>query len=413
MKRRIIDIILILVVIGLALSTYVNGKVIDVNTYQARKGKVTSIISIDGEVDTKEAKTIAYGKECIITEFFVDEGESIRVGDPVFKIDMNYDALTYDTERENLVIALEVEKNKLVAISGDGLLVEKKKVDLLYSEVQQLSKKYSSEKILFDSGLIAYNQLNTTKSLLDQKQITYDEAKQRYDQSVSAEGVESGKVELSINDLEKKIAYLDSQGSMYVSVDAEGIYYSEYRGVVKNLTKVGSVINKKTQLLDLAIIGDVSTYKFVGYIDVEYAKSLNESDEIDFYDGVIRDPLAGKITKIFDAVENDKIKVEGEFLEDRAAKISYGKEFYSEKILDPISEQAIPKNCIIGSNELKVGEIYEIYLLNDESRVQKVEIEIECIGDTMIGVIAVDPTIKLNKIVIDPSYRVKDGEKVR
>jgi len=413
MKRRIIDIILILVVIGLALSTYVNGKVIDVNTYQARKGKVTSIIRIDGEVDTKAEKTIAYGKECIITEFLVDEGESVRVGDPVFRIDMNYDALTYDSERENLVIALEVEKNKLIANNGNGLLVEKKKLDLLYTEVEQLSKQFSSEKTLFDSGVITKNQLNATEALLDQKQVTYDEAKQNYEQSVSGEGVETGKLELAINDYEKKIAYLDSQESMYASVDSEGIYYSEYRGVVQNLASVGTVINKKTELLNLAIIGDASTYKFVGYIEAKYASSLNESDEIDFYDGVIREPLAGKITKIFDAVENGKIKVEGEFLEDRAAKISYGKEFYSEKVLDPISEQAIPKNCIIGSNELKVGEIYEIYLLTEESKVQKVAIEIEYIGDTMIGVIAVDPTIKLNKIVIDPSYKVKDGEKVR
>ncbi len=413
MKRRIIDIILILVVIGLALSTYVNGKVIDVNTYQARKGKVTSIIRIDGEVDTKEEKTIAYGKECIITEFLVDEGESIRVGDPVFRIDMNYDALTYDSERENLVIALEVEKNKLIENSGNGLLVERKKLDLLYSEVEQLSKQYSSEKTLFDSGVIAKNQLNATEALLDQKQITYDEANQYYKQNVLGAGVETGKLELSINDLEKKIAYLDSQESMYASVDSEGVYYSEYRGVVENIASVGTVINKKTKLLNLAIIGDASTYKFVGYVEAKYASSLNESDEIDFYDGVIREPLAGKITKIFDAVVNGKIKVEGDFLEDRAAKISYGKEFYSEKVLDPISEQAIPKNCIIGSSELKVGEIYEIYLLTEENNVQKVEIEIEYIGDTMIGVITVDPTIKLNKIVIDPSYKVKDGEKVR
>lgn len=411
MKRRIVDVLIIVIIIGLAFSTYVNGQVVDVDTYQARKGKVTSRVRINGEVYTKTVESIMYSKDCIITEFLVDEGQEIRVGDPVFKLDLNYDLLAVDTEELELQMALEVQKNKLSSLSGSGLTVEWQHVELLKVEMNQLKEDYENDKILFDSGVITKSQLDDSKSKYEQKKLAYDQGKVTYNNKVSSSDIEIQEIQKKIQDIEKQLTYIDIEKNMFSNVDEEGIYYSEHRGVVKNISSIGVILNKKTKLLDIAVTGNVENYKFVGYVDAENNHLILEGDQLDLYDGVIDEPLKGKVLKIYDVVEDGKVQVDVAFLEDRAAKISYGKTFYSEKVIDPISQIVIPKNCVIGHSDMKVGDDVEIFIV-DNDHAKKIEVTVENVGDSTIGIVLKEQ-VELNDIITDPSYKIKDGVKVR
>jgi hypothetical protein len=277
--------------------------------------------------------------------------------------------------------------------------------------MNQLKESYENDKILYDSGVITESQLESSKSKYAQKKLAYDEARVSYNDKVSSSDIEVEEVQNKIQDIEKQLAHLEIEKSMFSHVDEEGIYYSEYRGVVKNISPTGVILSKKTKLLDIAVTGNVENYKFVGYVDADSNHLVSEDDEIDLYDGVIDDPLKGRVLKVYDVVENGKVQVDAEFLEDRAAKISYGKEFYSEKVIEPISQIVIPKNCVIGNSDIKVDDVVELFIV-DGDIAKKIEVTVENVGDSTIG-ITTEEDVELNEIITDPSYKIKDGGKVR
>lgn len=411
MKRRIVDVVIIIIIIGLAVSTYVNGQVIDVNTYQARKGKVTSVIKIDGEVYTKDIVDILYNKECIVTEFYVSDGEEVRIGDPLFKIDMNYDLLAVDTEEASLQLALEIEENKLVNTNNQHLNLDKQRVDLLKAEMEQLKNSYENDQILFESGVVTKEQLEKSKSLYVMKKIAYNEALSAYDDKNRSTRIDRQEILDKIQSIKKELTRLEIEKAMFLQVDVEGVYYSQYRGVVNNVMSTGTIIPKKSKMLDISLTGHVEDYKFIGFVDAKYNDLVQEGDEIDFYDGVIDEPLKGRVLKVYDVVKNGKVQIDAEFLEDRAAKVGYGKSFYSEKVIEPIAEIVMPKNCVIGSTVVDVGDVVEIFVVDGE-RAKKIKVTIEYVGDSYLG-ITTDTPEALSEIITDPSYKIKDGGKVR
>ncbi|MBI9013573.1 MAG: hypothetical protein JEZ08_15175 [Clostridiales bacterium] len=411
MKRKIIDLIVIAIIIGLGISTYFNSQIIDVNTYQARKGKVSSTIRIEGEVVTKSEEAIYYKKDCIIEEILVSEGQEVRIGDPVFKINMNYDSLSVDNEESDLKLQLLNEKNRLeMKTSGQNSVVWQK-VQLMKTELSNLKEDLSNDQALYDVGVITFDKLSQTRNQVASQQIAYDEALLNYSTNVASTELDIITIKKNIQEIKKQLNRIESGKSTYVSVDEEGIYYSTYRGVIKNIVEKDQVIEKDVRIANVAITGDVSEYKFIGYVDEEYNHLLAAGDEVEFYDGVIREPIKGRVLKVYDVIKDGKVRIDAEFLEDRAAKVGYGKEFYSEKVIDPIFENVIPKNCVIGNVDFKENETVEIFIVNNDIA-NRIKVKIVSIGDYDIGIEPLEK-VDLDNVILDPSYKIKDGEEVR
>lgn len=411
MKRKILDIIVIAIILGLGLTTYINSKTIDVDTYQSRKGKVTSIVRIEGEVLTKKIEDILYANDCIVEEFYVSDGQEVRVGDPVFRINIAYDKMSKDQKEAELKLELAYEKNKLDMLVSGQSNIEYKKLQLLKTNMEDAHEELKNNEVLFEAGVITKDKITQLSKAYESYKINYLEEQVTYNSSASNNELQRQSLEEKIKNIEKQLIKIDLDKSQYASVDEEGIYYSQHRGVINNTIKTGQILSKDAPISTLAVTGDVSNYLFVGAVSDDYSVLLDEGDAIDFYDGVIREPIKGSITKVYDLVENGKIRVEADFLEDRAAKVGYGKSFYSVKVIDPIFDHVIPKNCIIGNVAIQVEDRVDIFIV-ENNIAKRVQVKILAVGDKEIGIENPDG-LNLDSIIIDPSYKIKDGDRVR
>lgn len=406
MRRKIADVLLVAVIIGLALVTYINNQVLDVQLYQARKGKVTTTVTMTGQVATKESKDILYSKDCLIREYFVSEGQEVKVGDALFKIDMAYDALNLTDDKAKLQMDLNHEKlalENLLKTNGYS------QIEILSIDVTTLKEVYTDHQTLYKQGVVSKKALDQAKKNYESKLLTYQEALAAYEKKNNDKLIAIEKSKLKIEELRQALAVLQAEEDIFALVDQEGIYYADHKGVVKSMAEVGVVLPKKTKIMTLAVTGLFDSYLFEGHIDAEHVSLLSEGDELDMYDGVIRDPLKGRLLKVYHRVENGKVAVEAEFLEDRAAKIKYGKSFHSNKLIQPILDQVIPKNCVVNSGDYEIGDQVAIFIKED-GHAKKVSVTIEAIGDRDIGV---SSEVALDQVIVDPTYKIKDGVRVR
>lgn len=417
MKRRLIDVIVILAIIAFFLTSIINYNVIEIRKYDVGKGNVIDTSTMSGEIKTKEVIEVVYNKDCIILEYFANEGELIRVGDPVFKLDMSFDLLSINTERKDLMISIEREKANLISQGIEKLNIERKRLMLLEEEYNKLNDQYINDQTLFDAGIIIDFQLRSSKANRDIKSIELEEARVSYQLNLEIRDINEQEVMMRLNELDKKLKYLDIKEYLYVSVDEQGIYYSEYNGIVTNLVQLGVLNMKDTNLLEVSVIDNFSSYIFIGYVDIEDSHKIEEGNEVDFYDGVISDPIKGRILEKAKTTENGKVKIMAEFLEDRSAKLGYGRFFYAESIEKPATQHLIPKSAVLTNKIIKVGDIVELYAIQDNDKGQPiaklVSVEIEYVGDQTLGIIMDSSDIYIDSVILNPSFKIKDGVRIK
>jgi HlyD family secretion protein len=151
MKKRTIIILAVLAVIALVVVLNVTSKrekPVKVTIEKVRRGDLTSVISASGEVKPKKSVNISAHVPGRIVKIGVEEGQEVKAGDFLLKLDSTQYEANSERDRANIQ-AFNAE-----LIKADMTLQKNKSF-------------YDRQKNLFDNGLISKEQLEQAKTQLD------------------------------------------------------------------------------------------------------------------------------------------------------------------------------------------------------------------------------------------------------
>ena len=203
-KKLILIALVLLVVIFFALLirfTNSDNKGMVVNVAEVQKDEITSTIITDGIIEAKDRKKIASKLPYLLEEVLVEEGDKVKKGDILAKLETR--ELRYKVETAK--IELELQKEELKSLSGGikDLQLQKdyQNAKLTYENAQ---KAYQNSQTLFAEKAISKTELDEDELEMNRTKNEYELARQKLQDIL--ENVELKKREVQLQELNLKMA---------------------------------------------------------------------------------------------------------------------------------------------------------------------------------------------------------------
>jgi len=260
--KKIILIVGVLVVIGLIIVLNFNSKrekAIKVTLEKVHKSDLTSVISASGEIKPKKNVNISAHIPGRIAKIGVKEGEDVKAGDFLLKLD----SIQYEANAER-----------------DRAFIQSYKAELIKAEttLQKSKSDYNRQKNLSDNGLISKEQLEQAKSQLDIADAT------------------SRSVTFQITQAEASLkSTLDNLGKTVYTSPIDGIITS-LRVEEGEVAMIGTMNNPGTVLMTIADLSVMEAEVEVDETDVVGVK-LGQTADVRV-DAFPNDVFKGKVTEV-------------------------------------------------------------------------------------------------------------------
>jgi HlyD family secretion protein len=260
--KKIILIVGVLVVIGLIIVLNFNSKrekAIKVTLEKVHKTDLTSVISASGEIKPKKNVNISAHIPGRIAKIGVKEGEDVKAGDFLLKLD----SIQYEANAER-----------------DRAFIQSYKAELIKAEttLQKSKSDYNRQKNLSDNGLISKEQLEQAKSQLDIADAT------------------SRSVKFQITQAEASLkSTLDNLGKTVYTSPIDGIITS-LRVEEGEVAMIGTMNNPGTVLMTIADLSVMEAEVEVDETDVVGVK-LGQTADVRV-DAFPNDVFKGKVTEV-------------------------------------------------------------------------------------------------------------------
>ena len=417
-KNIIIAFFVIVFCLGFFSKSIINSFLPKVSV-QAPTGRfIKKTLEISGVIEPQKTYKVRLDRDVIIDEFFVQRGDEVKIGDPIFKINRSYIESGLDDELNRLKTALEKENNKLNKLNGAFLIKEESDIQELKDTIEKQNINIIKSKQLFKQGAISETELNQQVEELEQLERELATSQVLLEQKKDEASLEIKEVLDNIERLKSDIDKHSKKKGFYSVVDVDGIYHSDVNGILYDLSDTEYVLGQNTILADIAIIEDHKSLKFVAFLPEDEQDFVSSGGYIDVTYDVSDKPLSIRITNISKIVENNRVRIEGVFQESRRRMPTIGERISGTMEKEFKAEMNIPKAAVIPVEELKSGCDAYVYvvdkkegILGTEYVAVKVRTLITAVGDNRVSVESLGG-VKDPMVITNLSYKIRDGARV-
>ncbi|MTI71847.1 MAG: hypothetical protein FH751_16485 [Firmicutes bacterium] len=414
-KNIAISFIALVFIMGFFSQSIVNLFLPKVKVSIPKESAIERTVNVIGEVKPKETLKVRLGGNVIVKEYYLNKGDEVKKGDPIFRIDTNYGLKNDYGDLESLKIELEKEKLNIDRLKNKSYIIDKKSIDLLETKLKKNISEFEDEKKLFKEGAI-------TKKSLDMRKISIEELKTSLEIEIIKLKEKKSENEIlikeaknKINKLQSKIKNIENNKNFYSNISDDGIYYSKTDGVILKNNEVDKILYRDKVITEVA---KTNGLKYVANFKEEDYNIVNNARRIRLENvqslGTIR------VVNISQIVNDNILKLEAEFDKDYKDKLIIGQKIKGEIVKSERinGTKTISRSSIIPNGELKEGSRGKVYIvekqkgiLGEEKIVKEVEVNIKGVGDKSVIVTGLE-SYKKPKVILNLSYRIQDGKKV-
>ncbi len=222
-----------------------------------QKGIITESVYASGFVKSKNQYKVFPGVNGTLMEIYVEEGDSVNVGTPLFRI-------------YNSTAKLNREQAKIGAELND-LRANQSRLDDLLLNVENAKNKMENDSVLLIRQRNLWSQQIGTKVEFEQRELSYWSSKNLYESTL-----------LRYNDLKRQldIASRQSKNTLLISesVESEFVVKSQIKGKVYSLlSELGEFASVQ---IPLAIIGDSERFVIEMLIDEYDIAMVKEGQKV-------------------------------------------------------------------------------------------------------------------------------------
>ncbi len=395
-------IVVVLFTLALTKLNIAMEKGLSVTSIDVDKQDISSYMMVQGKLESKIKSEISSDFSYRINDIYVKVGDKVKKGEVLAKFDIK--ELNFDIECAKLELEIQEEQYK-EKNSEENILSLKKDIENQEIDVRILSNKYERNKILYESGVVAKDELETSydeyiksKNSLEKNILELNKIIKEKDNKSDLKALELKKINLTqkIENISKSTVVSPIDGTI-TAVNA----------------RIGSM-PKGTE--GLFIIEDLSKLKATFYINEFDISQLKIGRTVELTTESIQNKtFEGKITNIYPTAQVEQnaasgkqivIPVEVELTGDIAG-LRPGLTIES-KIETQIENEVLvlPYEAIYE----KVDKTNCVFLV-DSGMLKEIPVELGVESDLLVQIIA--DGIKVgDKVVLNPDETYSDGMKV-
>ncbi|MTI71936.1 MAG: hypothetical protein FH751_16945 [Firmicutes bacterium] len=418
-KNIVIGFFILIFVMGFFSKTIISLFLPKVNVAGAASLPVEKTLRLDGKVKPREEYQVRIGGNVIIDKFFVEEGDSVFKGDPIFKIDTSYGVKGSDEDVEELKFQLERAKIRLENLTNEEYSVELKNLKILKGDIKKAKENIEKLKRLYEADAISKSNLTDAKDVLRKLETSLEIKKLQIEENKKSKAIDIKEVNFQIEELKDKIKLAENNNYFYSNIDEDGVYYSEVSGVISSLSIENKLLTRDTILTKIAKIDGPTTFKYVAEFPVEKYEFVKSKAVIQIQKEYYDPKTDLYITEIDPIVRNGKMTLEASFPEDYERKLFIGDEIEGKikerkKIKEYLTVSKSVLNPLGGFKEGNEATVFVVEerdgILGTELIARKKTVEMVVVGDHNVITRGLGgPKLR---IITNPSYKIKDGSKV-
>lgn len=235
-------VISVLVVALLAVSVFFavksssKTKVTSVTLSSISKKDLIQSISLTGNIEPKDKQEIALNNAQKVSEIYVTEGKEVKKGDALIKYDTS--DLDYQLKKAELNYNLNVLSSK------NSIEQAKINYDNAKRAYEEINRKFTSNKELYENGFISKDEYETSKKALDDALNQLNLAQIQLDNASSSSSKQLESIRADIENYKKKIS--------------DSIIKSNIDG---KIIKIDAKINQYPSMNDKIVIYNTLSYK--------------------------------------------------------------------------------------------------------------------------------------------------------
>lgn len=417
-KNTIAVLIIAVFVIGIFSQSLVNYFIPKVYLDEVIEGqRLYMRVPVTGSIEAREVKDITLGRAVIVERFEYLTGQYIKQGMPLFRIDMSYGITDFDTINDpletqvaHLQMQLKMAREQLSAL---GIKHIKLKEEIIRSK-----ERLDQYKALYDQdgiSLMTYEgHVKAHEALLDQA-LAYDLETTRLQADILNTESQVKNQSADLRQGQVLLNYMDN-------VDADGVFYSPYNGVILSQAKEGQVIGGQEALMTVALVNSYDDVDLNVLVTEEVAANLGIYKTFYFDDGYLPIEEWSKVQVKFKSFipVGDKLLVKLQFKNKNGIPLM-GDEIKGDIITRSVMHQyVVPRSAIRQTYDDIEGGGTFVYaveekkgVLGTEQVVREIPVSIRGASDDLYVPVNSD-LVRLRglKLIKNLSYKIKDGARV-
>ncbi len=400
----ILGVLIVIIFVSLGVVNAMKSKQeagIPVKTAKIVKQDIESNIFTSGIVISKKYREITSDLSGKISEVLVEEGDRVKKGDLLARLDC--EDLEYDLEQRE--IKLEIARDKLNRLKKEdkrNLETNFKNAQIKYKDTV---KDYEDKKKLFESGAISKNGLEEAESSMERAYNDYSLAKKKYSDADNLSEVRMQEKEIKSMELEIDRKRSNIEKTKIVSpIDGTVTEVN-----VSDLSVVDSytLMFKIEDMENLEVVTNISEYD-IGKIQLgQYVKVTNDGMEKKEYTGTVTyiapNAFIERNGQGTETVVKVKIDIDGkntEFKPNFSANVEINTANKKGVLVVPYEAIYNERN---GNNSIFVVE---------NNKVKKHTIETGIESDLIVEIIG-ENLKEGDQVILDPTERIQDGIDVK
>jgi len=417
-KGTVISFFVIVFILGFFSKSIVNLFLPKVQTITPVKGSFYETLNVEGEIEPKETFKVRLNGNVMIEEYFVQIGDEVEKGDPIFKINSDYGINRVDKSIEDLKLSVEKQRVRLEKLQENSYEMDEKKIKLLEERINMQKNQISKKEKLYKAGSITATELENSKQSLKEAEMNFEMQKISVEEKKKLDSIAIKEVVSNIKELQREINDIEKRQNFYSDIADDGIYYSEIDGIFLKNSRMDGVVYRDTAIVEIGKVKNFDSVKFVTQIPQKHYDFVNNNRIIEIKNSQGNKSSLVRITNISKVVTNNMIEIEGEFSDEMVDEEPIiGQKFRGEIKKKFVSEKVLPKSAIIPSGEFKAGNKGYVYVMVEEKGALGIEYIAKMVSITMTDVgdyyagISMEGYDKV-KVITSLSYKINDGAKV-
>jgi HlyD family secretion protein len=214
---------------------------VSVQTTTAVRGTLVSQVTASGEIKPKTYTNLAANAQGRIVELMVAEGQYVKKGQVVAKVESVQAAADLDAQKANVASteADAVSQEVGLKVSDDNMAIQQATIARTRAQMELSRVNFNRVADLWEAQLVARQEYDQKKAELEQQQAALREAELRLQQMVSQRAQTAAQIQAS----QRRVAQAQAQLKRQVDVLAKYDVVAPLDGIVTNLpVRIGETV---------------------------------------------------------------------------------------------------------------------------------------------------------------------------
>ncbi|MBE6069044.1 MAG: efflux RND transporter periplasmic adaptor subunit [Clostridium lundense] len=268
-KKSMIIVLLIIIMAGVfAIRSYSKSqkaKIKEVSTAAIKKGPLTQSVTLTGSIESSGRNEIALSPSLKVIEIFVKEGQTVKKGDILARLDdsdfrsqLQKQKLNLSNAEYNLNYIVENSSSSDKLTSENALKQAQISLENAKVNLDDVNKKFEQSKNLFEGGYISANEFEAAKKTVKDNQNAVKSAEIAMANAQSTYSTMDSTINNKIINQKNQIELIQSEiESLNKKIEDCGLR-ANVDGIV---TKIDAKVNQYPEAGEKIIIDDISLYK--------------------------------------------------------------------------------------------------------------------------------------------------------